>query len=429
MNQISISRSVLNGTLTAPPSKSIFQRACAAAVLKQGATVLKNGGYSEDDKTAIEIIKKMGAQVVFVGTTAIIKFENKNTHITETLQLNCNESGLSSRMFMPVVATIFYSSTLEGEDGLKKRPFGPIIRALRALGLQVNATNDSLPISIEGNLVPENVDIDGSTSSQFLTGLLLAYSSFSLSEPVTITVANLVSKPYIDLTLQVIADFGLNVPENKDYSTFTFMPRTITYGQQLKLEIEGDWSAAITLLITGALTGEITVDGINAFTRQGDKAVLTALMDAGVRLSIESDRVTAARQPLKAFHYDATDTPDVFPVLAALATQCEGTSVITGVHRLHHKESNRAEAIVNVLTALDIPASIQDDMLTIKGVTAVKGGITLDAHNDHRIAMMITILGMLAEEPILLTNARVVNKSFPLFYEELIKIGANIQQR
>lgn len=429
MNQISISKSTLQGTLTAPPSKSVFQRACAAAVLKQGATVLKNGGYSEDDKTAVEIIRKMGAQVVFVGTTAIIKFENENSHITETLQLNCNESGLSSRMFMPVAATIFYSSTLEGEAGLKKRPFGPMIAVLKALGLQVTATNDTLPINIEGNLVPEDIQIDGSTSSQFLTGLLLAYSSFSLSEPVVITVSNLVSKPYIDLTLQVISDFGLNVPENNGYHTFTFHPRTLTYGQQLKLEIEGDWSAAITLLVTGALTGEITVDGIDTFTRQGDKAVLSALMDAGVRLSIESDKVTAVRQPMKAFHYNATDTPDVFPVLAALATQCEGTSVIEGVHRLLHKESNRAEAIIETLTALGVSVTLQDDLLLVKGKAVIRGGITLDSYNDHRIAMMIAILGMLAEEPILLTHAGVVNKSFPLFYEELIKIGANIQNK
>lgn len=428
MKQVTISKSIINGTLTAPPSKSIFQRACAASILKQGATVLKNGGYSDDDKTAIAIIKQLGAQVVFVGTTAIIKFENKNVNIADTLTLNCNDSGLSSRMFMPVASSICYTSIIEGSDSLKKRPFKHIIEALRAIGLQVFSENNTLPIKIVGNLIPQNVDIDGSISSQFLTGMLLAYSSFTLEEPVTITVNNLVSKPYIDLTLQVIEDFGLNVPEHEDYRSFTFHPKKITFGEQLKLEIEGDWSAAITLLIAGAITENITVDGIDAYTRQGDKAALSALMDAGIALSITPHNITATHQTLKAFHYNATHTPDMFPVLAALATQCEGISIIEGVERLIHKESNRADAIIDTLTQLGVEAKIQDNFLSIKGKATIRGGITLQTHNDHRIAMMITLLGMVAEEPIVLEDAYVISKSFPSFYEDLIKIGANIKQ-
>jgi 3-phosphoshikimate 1-carboxyvinyltransferase len=427
-NQITISKSVLNGTITAPPSKSLFQRACAAAVLKQGATVIKNGGYSDDDKTAIAIIKQLGAQVVFVGTTAIVKFENTAVSDTSTLSLYGNESGLSSRMFIPIASTIYYNTIWEGKESLQKRPFGTIINVLRALGLQVNAENDTLPIQIEGNLLPSNIHIDGSESSQFITGILLAYSAFSITESICLTVTNPVSKPYIDLTLQTIEAFGLNVPENDNYTSFIFQPKTIKLGQQLKVTIEGDWSATVSLLVAGALTGEVVVDGIDSFTQQGDKFVLTALMDAGVRLSVQNNIVTAIQQPLTAFHYNAIDTPDAFPVLAALATQCEGVSVIEGVHRLIHKESNRANSIIEVLTQLGVTANIQDDLLVIKGKQIIKGGITLHSYNDHRIAMMITILGLIAEEPIVLKDAAVIQKSYPNFYDELIKIGANIHK-
>ncbi len=427
MQQITISSSKLDGTISAPPSKSLFQRACAAAVLKQGATVIKNGGYSDDDKAAIEIIKKLGANVVFVGTTAIIKFENNSSHITDTLYLDCKESGLSSRMFMPIAAVIYYASIIDGAESLKKRPFGTMIQTLKDLGIEVSTDNGSLPIKLIGNLLPRDITIDGSVSSQFLTGLLLAFSSFSLSEPITITVLNLVSKPYIDLTLQVIEDFGLNLPQSNNYSTFVFPVKTLTPGHQFKYEIEGDWSATTTMMVAGALAGNIVIEDINTFSKQGDKAVLQALMSAGVRLSIEENKITVQQSPLKAFHYNAVDTPDVFPVLAALATQCEGTTAIEGVTRLVHKESNRANAILEVLEKLGVQAKIQDDILLIEGKQSIKGNVRFDAYGDHRIAMMICLLGLIAEEPIVLENAQVINKSYPLFYEELIKIGANIK--
>lgn len=422
-----ISKSTLSGNITVPPSKSLFQRACAAALLKQGATVIQNCGISDDDHAAIDIVKQFGAQVVFVGTSAIMKFEQSSQQITETIKLNAKESGLSSRMFMPIAATLYYSSIIDGEGSLKNRPFLTLINALRALELQVFSDNDLLPIRIEGNLLPQNITIDGSQSSQFLTGLLLAYSSFSLATPVTITVENLVSKPYIDLTLKIIEDFQLNKPQHNNYQTFVFEPKDITPGQKIKYVVEGDWSAGITLLVATALTGETTIEGLNAQSVQGDKQVLHALMDAGIKLEMDADKITVVPQTLKAFTYNATDTPDAFPVLAALASQCEGVSVIEGVHRLKHKESNRAEAIVEVLTKLGVAVKIADDRMEIEGTKNIQGGITLNAFGDHRMAMMITILGMIATEPIIMEDGHVVRKSYPSFYEDLKNIGANIQ--
>jgi 3-phosphoshikimate 1-carboxyvinyltransferase len=429
MSKIIISKSTLSGNLTVPPSKSIFQRACAAAVLKQGATVIKNGGYSDDDKAAIEVIKTLGAQTVFVGTSAIIKYENKEQKYSETFHLDCKDSGLSSRMFMPIVASLYYSSVITGSDALKKRPFTTMIDTLLQLGLDIYTSDYSLPIRIEGNLLPQDITLDGSVSSQFLTGILLAYSSFSLSSPVTVTVSNLVSKPYIDLTLDVIGAFGLNVPTNESYEKFTFLPKQLTLGSQVKFEVEGDWSSASTLLVAGAIAGSIEIDGINTFSNQGDKSVLSAFMDAGAILSIEAEKIRITNTDMKAFHFNALDTPDLFPVLAVLASQCEGTSAIEGVHRLIHKESNRALAIVEILNQIGVETVIQDDLLLVTGKASIKGGVTLSSQNDHRIAMMICLLGLVADEPIVLEDAHVVSKSYPGFYEELIKIGANIKLR
>jgi 3-phosphoshikimate 1-carboxyvinyltransferase len=213
------------------------------------------------------------------------------------------------------------------------------MRYFRKLGIEIASNKGMLPIKIKGPLQPKDITIDGSLSSQFLTGLLFAFAK-AATEPVTITVNNLKSKPYIDLTLQVMKDFGY-VGENNNYESFTINPKPLN-PKPLNYTVEGDWSGGAFLLVAGAIAGKIVVKGLDVFSTQADKAILKAIMDCGANISIEEKQIEVAPAlELKPFHFNATDCPDLFPPLVALAAYCNGTSVIEGVSRLAHKESNR----------------------------------------------------------------------------------------
>lgn len=217
--QAIVQPSKISGIITAPASKSAMQRACAAALLKGGKTVLHNPGVSDDDKAAIGIIEALGA-LVEDNDSPIVEVKNDELYIESegilpiTRDVNCHESGLSIRMFTPIIALSDKAITVKGEGSLKKRPLDFFDKVLPPLNVKCSSHNGFLPLTIQGPLQPRNIEVDGSLSSQFLTGLLFAYSAADASD-VTIKVNNLSSKPYIDLTLKVMADFGLKIPENK----------------------------------------------------------------------------------------------------------------------------------------------------------------------------------------------------------------------
>jgi 3-phosphoshikimate 1-carboxyvinyltransferase len=281
-------------------------------------------------------------------------------------------------------------------------------------------------LHIQGPLQPGDIEVDGSLSSQFLTGLLMAYGAAGANN-VTIRVKNLKSKPYIDLTLQVMKHFGWNV-ENNNYQSFHFSntapnlkPQTPNY------LVEGDWSGAAFLLVAGAIAGPITVKGLDIYSTQADKAVLQALADCGSRLSVHPGSIEIGPLPLKAFHFNANDCPDLFPPLVALAAYCEGTTVIEGVNRLTHKESNRALTLQQEFAKLGIEINLQEDLMLINGGTVVKAATT-HSHHDHRIAMACAVAGLKAAGEIVMEEAEAINKSYPEFYDHLEKLGAIIKR-
>jgi 3-phosphoshikimate 1-carboxyvinyltransferase len=279
-------------------------------------------------------------------------------------------------------------------------------------------------LEIQGPLQPANIEVDGSLSSQFLTGLLMAYGAAG-ADNVTITVKDLKSKPYIDLTLQVMENFGWRVT-HENHERFHFnIPIIQKLQESLTYTVEGDWSGAAFLLVAGAIAGDITIKGLDVFSTQADKAVLQALIDSGCRISIQSEQIEIGPMPLKAFHFNATDCPDLFPPLVALAAYCEGTTVIEGVSRLAHKESNRALTLQDEFGKLGIAITLQDDLMLIKGGTGVKSAQVHSCH-DHRIAMACAVAGLKAEGQVSIDEADAINKSYPNFYEHLMQLGAKV---
>jgi 3-phosphoshikimate 1-carboxyvinyltransferase len=409
----------ISGNIDAPTSKSSMQRACAAALLNNGKTIIGNPGRSNDDLAALGVIDNLGAKVLQQSTNELV-IESEGVKPVSR-EMNCGESGLGIRMFAPIAALSDQEIIINGTGSLLSRPMDFFDEIFPKLGIEIESNHGKLPIKIKGPLKPVDITIDGSLSSQFLTGLLMAYGK-AATKPVTITVNNLKSKPYIDLTLQVMQEFGYSVI-NHQYESFEIHPVNVPSHQPKNYLVEGDWSGAAFLLVAGAIAGEITIKGLNVFSSQADKAILRALTMSEAIVSIAEDQIVIGPGKLKAFHFDATDCPDLFPPLVALASFCEGTTVIKGVSRLAHKESNRGLTLQEEFGKMGIEITLQDDLMLVKGGTGLKAA-TVHSHHDHRIAMACAVAALRAEGETTIEEAEAINKSYPTFYSDLKNLGA-----
>jgi 3-phosphoshikimate 1-carboxyvinyltransferase len=420
---VTIHPGAISGTVAAPPSKSVTQRVLACLLSVNGSTRIINPGFSADERVVMQVLKDAG--FMLTGTDEGHLNVQSPLERQPVVYADFGESGLAARMLTPILAMQNDIVRLEASKRLRARPMGFLDDVLPKLGVRTATVNAHLPATIQGPLQPADISIDASDSSQPLTGLLIAFSALNASDK-TITVSNLVSKPYIDVTLSVMGSLGLPLPENRDYESFYFPPKHASKKVPDTISIEGDWSGAAFLLVAGAIAGSITVAGLDAFTMQADKQVLSALMDCEVPLSIESTQVKVAQASrFKAFHFNATDCPDLFPPLAALACYAQGTSVIEGVDRLRFKESNRALTITQELRKLGADIELQDDYMIIRGGQPLRG-TDLYAHEDHRIAMMCAVAALGADGIVTINGAEAVEKSYPRFFDDLRSLGAQV---
>ncbi|HRW84904.1 MAG TPA: 3-phosphoshikimate 1-carboxyvinyltransferase [Bacteroidales bacterium] len=414
---ISVSPSSVRGTVKAPPSKSMTQRGIAAALLSDGESTIINPSFCNDSLAALSIAENLGA--VICKTSEELKITGKGKPLFTTL--DCGESGLAIRMFSPVAALLPDEITMTGRGSLVNRPMSMIVDALTRLGVACKSNKGFLPLTIRGPLSGGECEIDGSLSSQLLTGLLMALPVAENDS--FIKVNNLKSRPYIDMTLEVLEYFGISVTNNR-YHEFR-----IAGGQKYKaarFAVESDWSGGAFLLVAGAIAGGLTVEGLRANSSQSDKAILTALDRAGAKMNISERSVNIVSSGLNSFEFDSTESPDLFPPLVTLASFCRGTSGIKGVHRLTHKESNRAEALVTEFSKLNVKIEISGDYMLVTG-SRPGGGVT-NSHNDHRIAMALATAALGATEKIVIKDAECINKSYPGFYDDIRKAGARVDE-
>ena len=403
----------VRGALTPPCSKSYAQRALAAALLAEGTTRLDNVEFCDDTRAALRCIRTLGAEVVQTGESSLA-IRGGLRPAGDVLQVG--ESGLSTRLFTPVAALCGRPIRIEGVGSILRRPMTMMTEPLRRLGVRVTDCDGRLPIEVCGPLRGGEAEIDGSVSSQFITGLLLALPL--AAEDTTLRVSRAVSTPYLDMTIDTAGRFGVEI-DQRDYEEF-YIPGGQRY-EATDLRIEGDWSAAAMLLAAGAVAGEITVRNVRMLSRQADTAVCTALVRAGAAVINDDDSVTACARDLRAFEFDATNCPDLFPALAALAASAEGVSVIRGTSRLEYKECNRAEAIREEYGKLGIEVDTSEpDTMRIRG-GRIRGGV-VSSHGDHRMAMSLAVAALRSEEPITIEGAECVAKSYPGFFEDLQQI-------
>lgn len=420
--------------LRMPASKSFAQRAILSAALADGTSKLS--GYSDcgDSQAAIRLAETLGAKVSRDGSTLSIRGIGPIREKLHLETVNTGESGLLTRLMIPVLAAINDGNAeIEGEGTLLDRPLEEAGGIMAAFGVLLS--KDKVPLRIKGKLIPGTADISGKGGSQLISGLLMALplcdkdSYVYVNEPKSI--------PYMYITLDVLRHFGIQTRsemegnaemlEQQDWTYCSGINFKIRGGQEYKaadFSIEGDWSAAANFLVAGAVFGSAEIVGLDTSSLQADLEIIDILVEAGAVVSqLEDDTVCVRKAPLEAFDADLNHAPDLFPIVSVLAAFCSGESRIAGIGRLAGKESNRAEAVMEMLTKMGVEAAIEGDELVVCGESLcsrllndhlLKGGEYCSRH-DHRMVMALKVASIGADSPVTIDDESCVAKSFPDF--------------
>lgn len=475
--------------LNMPASKSFAQRAIIAAALADGESRLEGYSPCGDNEAAIEVAKALGAEVrveaagvrsdlsdsstdTATGTTLTIKGAGSSVNMPD--KLNVGESGLLTRLMIPIVAALGKGQPIEidGIGTLPARPLKGASEIMAGFGTVLRPLNPApevhVPLTVQGPLLSGKTSVSGKGGSQLISGLLMALPL--LPGDSTLHIHDPKSIPYMFITADVLRRFGIRIGsemeggedflETQDWSLCTGITFKIKGGQKYSpaaFDIEGDWSAAANFLVAGALFGDVRLTGLDTTSLQADISIMDILMEAGASLSQIEDEpqdeesanvkdsndneaadaqeanapqghrglITAQKAPLRAFDTDLNNCPDLFPIVAILAAFCHGRSNIQGFKRLASKESDRGAAILNMLTQMGVEASAAGDILSITGESVesrllnghlLKGGEYTSSH-DHRMAMALTVASWCADSPIQIDDTSCIAKSFPAFLD------------
>lgn len=411
----------IQGSVYAPASKSMTQRAIAAALLARGTSEVLHPSQCDDALVAADIARALGARIETTEAGYRITgvpqtmFSSPRTGVS----LDVRESGFCARLFAPVAALLCSAAEITGSGTLLRRPMDSLITALSAFGVTATAGgNRYLPLQLRGALRHGVAKIDASTGSQVVSGLLMALPLVSGDSEITVT--NLASRPYVDMTLELLQTFGITI-KHEQYGYFKiqgnqrYLPQSYT--------VEGDWSGAAFWLATAAIGGAITVKGLRADSAQADRAMLQVLRQAGAKVQWAGEALTVQHDSLKPFCFDAHDCPDLFPPVVLLAAFCDGISIIEGTERLVHKESNRAAALQQTFGRLGVLITLEKNSMVVCG-GGVHGGKVSSFH-DHRIAMAAACAGLFMNKPVEIDDTQCVNKSYPAFFDDLKQLTVN----
>lgn len=414
MSDVKFSPFVPNGTVNVPPSKSDVHRAIICAAMANGVSRISPVALSNDIKATIGCIKALGADAVLENN--VLTVDGTNMYKNKTALLDCGESGSTLRFFIPIAAVGNINATFVGKGKLPQRPIGIFTEALPKAGT-VCKTEGGLPLEIKGQLKSGIFEIPGNVSSQFITGLLLALPILEGDSEIVLT-SPLESVGYIAMTIRTMKRFGVNIDT-------TEKGWHIKGGQSYKpcdYTTDGDWSQAAFFMVLGAVSGKVTVKGVAKDSTQGDKKCAEILARFGAKVTQLDNEVTVEKGELKAITIDASQIPDLVPVLSVCAAFAEGTTKIINAERLRIKECDRLKATAELLNNLGGKVKELSDGLEITGVSSLKGG-NVNGYNDHRIVMSAAVCAARSDEDITATFAMSINKSYPDFYIDYNSIG------
>ena len=401
---IEVKKSIIDGQVDICPSKSDEQRIIAISTLSKHEIEISNEGNSADVKSCRTIA-------------------NQIKHSNNTI-FNCGESALCARMFPPIIALKNDDFTIDGIGSLHRRNIHKDYQVFEKL-FSWNINSNILPIHISNaKITPGTYNINGSSTSQIISGLILALST--LKEDSTLIVDNPVSTPYIILTIQTANKAGAKIKYGKQGNSLIInIPGNTNYAIE-HYDVEGDWSNAAFFIAAGISNNDISIRGLNKDSYQPDKSILEVLQLCNVKFSFDGNFLRIPKTNIPGFNFDATNCPDLIPPLCAMAITATCKSTIKGANRLTNKESNRLEAITKELLKIGVHSFFDNDILTIYPSKETQQAI-VDSHNDHRIAMMLTIVG-LNSQSLIVRNCECVEKSYPNFFDDIIKIRANVNK-
>jgi 3-phosphoshikimate 1-carboxyvinyltransferase len=418
--------SSLSGQVVAPPSKSYTHRAVIVASLASGESVIENPLLSDDTLFTINACRSLSAEIELREDSLAIKGTGGRIN-PQKEQIFTGNSGSTIRMIAPLAALSPTKVILDGDSRLRQRPMGGLLSALQSLGVHARSLNNNScpPIEIEGGEFRANrVTLSGETSSQPISALLMVAPS--TREGLTIKIAGrLSSRPYLDITLDVMKAFGVKAV-NKDYKEFL-----VEGGQSYearRYRLEGDYSSAAYFLAAGAIGGgTISVADLKRDSAQGDRKLLKILERMGASVEHDKDAVVVQRRGgLEGIDIDLGDYPDLVPTLAVVAAFAQGKTTLTNIAHLRFKESDRINETAAELNKMGVKTEVSDDSLAIYGGRPL--GAELDSHNDHRLAMSLSIAALFADGGSIINGAEAVNKSYPRFFSDLKKLGARVEE-
>ncbi|MDP4177679.1 MAG: 3-phosphoshikimate 1-carboxyvinyltransferase [Bacillota bacterium] len=426
MKSVIITPSSLKGTINIPSSKSLCHRSIIAAGLSNGVSNIDNIIYSDDINATIDgmrafgvIINKTENGLSIDGSKSILFNDEINDQ--DEYYIDCIESGSTLRFFIPISALTDKKVTFSGRGRLGERPLDPYYDIFNKQQLKYYNNEGKLPLTVEGRLSPGLFYISGDVSSQFITGLLYALPCLNGDSSIILT-TQLESKPYVDMTIDTLKKFSVSVTNN-GYKDF-FIKGNQSY-KPYDCKVEGDFSQAAFWLAAGALGGNIELNDINMDSLQGDKVIVDLLSKMGANIMIKMKSVLIKESVLNGITIDASECPDLVPILAVIGALSKGTTEIINAARLRLKESDRLKAIAVELNKLGADVKEKEDGLLIKGKEKLNGG-TVNSWNDHRIAMALAVASIKCTDTVIIEDSEAVKKSYPEFFEDFKKLGGII---
>lgn len=426
MTTIKLTPKLLHGSVKVPSSKSMGHREIICAALAAGVSIIDNISLSEDIEATCRVLKALGIKIkkvesAFAGRTAYLVRGGTLSKPIEAL--DCGESGSTLRFMVPV-ALLAGGGNFSGRGKLVSRPLQAYYDIFEKQGIVYQtSTQGGLPLSVEGFLAGGKFTLPGDVSSQFVSGLLFALPLLTEDSEIILT-SPLESQSYVTLTLECLAKYGIKII-NEDYRKF-IIPGKQKY-QNRNSEVEGDYSQTAFWLAAGVLTGKVVCQGVNKYSAQGDKAIVELLQQMGGQVKFNTEQsLVAIKSDLQAIIIDATDCPDIIPILTVVAALSKGTTQIINAGRLRYKECDRLAAMHIELNKLGAEIEELPDGLIIKGKRELLGG-TVECWNDHRIAMSLAIAGGCCTAPLFIQGTECVNKSYPLFWQDFQQLGGIIK--
>lgn len=393
-------------------------RVLIASALASKPTKITNVDLSDDIKATIQAIRAMNVDVDIQQKTIIVTPPKK--HSLKSTTIDCNESGSTLRFMIPVLSLLNKEVTFTGAKSLLERPMDLYEHVFKLSDASFKQHKDN--IVIKGILKPRKYVLDGSISSQFFTGLMFTLPLLEGDSIIEIK-GHLESKSYIDLTIQVLAHFGVKIVEQHGVY---YIKGNQTYKAK-NVNVEGDYSQAAFMLVGGIISGHVGLTNLLHNSIQGDRVIISEIEHMSGKIIRTEDGYLVNKSYTKGTTIDLSNCPDLGPILSLLGALSEGTTTLINAGRLKLKESDRIESTVKTLQALGANIQAKDDQITIIGKPQLQGGVTVDSYNDHRIAMMVSIAALRCKEPVILTRATSVNKSYPHFFDDYKQLGGIIK--